>query len=1298
MKYKKKWAKRILATFLAALLVLVNDSMVSFAENGGVSPKDYEDFRSTEANPIIVEVAAVNFDRGEGAAFPIIIGSASGENVIDGGDRMKARVSGTSVTLSWSAENRPTQICIEGDPDWDIRDIGESATSITVDFQTGRDFYYIEAKYGNDFDNFGPTEENPTIVQIATMGFDRRDGDAFPIAISQATEGNFIDGWDMMKARVSGTSVTLSWSEGNRPYQICIDLGENNWDIRDVDSSATSETIDISGRDNWYIEAKYGNPGNDFDNFGPTEENPTIVQIATMGFDRRDGDAFPIAISQATEGNFIDGWDMMKARVSGTAVTLSWSEGNRPYQICIELGENNWDIRDVGSSATSETIDISGRDNWYIEAKYGNPGGGNHNIDVDFLPDLSSLPIDYSRLSFDVEGRRDDGSSFGIDGGHYEFGKSDNDPHKTLNLSISDDAVSLCFKLQTAGKKVVSASYKVNGNTQNLSEDDIYYLTSNEGCFTIPVTDSGAWIELVEFSVKLENDDQGSGNSHTIGVDFLPDLSSLPGDDDANLSFDIEGRQSDNGRINLANGHYDFSKSNSGQHVFTLSVPENATSLGFSLQTAGKKVVSASYDIGGNSHALSADDINALTSNEGCFKIPVVEGETWIEMIVFSVTLENDDQGGGGQGGDMDVTYSEATTLSENTTKNDVKVENATLTIGENCSLRIDHRLDVEGTGAIVGTSNTSKLVFTKGAFSYGLDLYCNDEKISGGPTNSFDNRSEGPSEFTWDSSSNRWVTDNDPTGGGGTDAPWYTVSYGNSANLTTKNGQVYAERVHVNGKTYTAIASEYNASDSDEIYSMPDTIFHRKNEEVESENWDPMERYGIGGSDGDIMIRNDVTGVSIDFKFIPDFGYQLKNIYTNENEQDTLMSKFNAQETVSSFKFDVKKGDNVHFIVKFVEANNTVTGNAGLASTAKITSADAASSGTLEMTVDTSTPNSNIPEGSEALAAYDITLKNVVSKGEGRGNWETSMTDLGANNVTVTLPVDDTTNYTYSVIREHDGVSETLETTVSADGISFETNKFSTYTIVRKPETKDPEDPVDPEDPEDPEDPVDPEDPEDPVDPEDPANPVDPEDPEDPVNPVDPEDPVDPLNPEDPVEPTAPVNPQPAAVVDNSVASMVGGAKVENWNDLSTFLSTPTSVIEEEVPLELVIRGIDPVLPEEVFKALTKSEAGSLHLHLGKGTAINFANNSRLNSQEEVNLKAVITEEESLKTIKFESYDALKAIVGIHSLVPAGTKKVKVYYTDMLGKRTFIGECKPTEEGRFCFAIDKLGMFEIEY
>ena len=1050
MKYKKKWAKRILATFLAALLVLVNDSMVSFAENGGVSPKDYEDFRSTEANPIIVEVAAVNFDRGEGAAFPIIIGSASGENVIDGGDRMKARVSGTSVTLSWSAENRPTQICIEGDPDWDIRDIGESATSITVDFQTGRDFYYIEAKYGNDFDNFGPTEENPTIVQIATMGFDRRDGDAFPIAISQATEGNFIDGWDMMKARVSGTAVTLSWSEGNRPYQICIDLGENNWDIRDVDSSATSETIDISGRDNWYIEAKYGNPG--------------------------------------------------------------------------------------------------------------------------------------------------------------------------------------------------------------------------------------------------------GGNSHTIGVDFLPDLSSLPGDDDANLSFDIEGRQSDNGRINLANGHYDFSKSNSGQHVFTLSVPENATSLGFSLQTAGKKVVSASYDIGGNSHALSADDINALTSNEGCFKIPVVEEETWVEMIVFSVTLENDDQGGGGQGGDMDVTYSEATTLSENTTKNDVKVENATLTIGENCSLRIDHRLDVEGTGAIVGTSNTSKLVFPKGAFSYGLDLYCNDEKISGGPTNSFDNRSEGPSEFTWDSSSNRWVTDHDPTGGGGTDAPWYTVSYGNSANLTTKNGQVYAERVHVNGKTYTAIASEYNASDSDEIYSMPDTIFHRKNEEVESENWDPMERYGIGGSDGDIMIRNDVTGVSIDFKFIPDFGYQLKNIYTNENEQDTLMSKFNAQETVSSFKFDVKKGDNVHFIVKFVEANNTVTGNAGLASTAKITSADAASSGTLEMTVDTSTPNSNIPEGSEALAAYDITLKNVVSKGEGRGNWETSMTDLGANNVTVTLPVDDTTNYTYSVIREHDGVSETLETTVSADGISFETNKFSTYTIVRKPETKDPEDPVDPEDPEDPEDPVDPEDPEDPVDPEDPANPVDPEDPEDPVNPVDPEDPVDPLNPEDPVEPTAPVNPQPAAVVDNSVASMVGGAKVENWNDLSTFLSTPTSVIEEEVPLELVIRGIDPVLPEEVFKALTKSEAGSLHLHLGKGTAINFANNSRLNSQEEVNLKAVITEEESLKTIKFESYDALKAIVGIHSLVPAGTKKVKVYYTDMLGKRTFIGECKPTEEGRFCFAIDKLGMFEIEY
>ena len=253
----RRYAKRVAAFLLMLITVFANYPNYVMAEPA--SPDDYEQFGPTEEYPTVIEVAACYYDRGEGA-FPITIGSASGENIIDGGDRIKARVSGDSVTLSWDEANRPTQICIE-DEHWDIRDIEEGVTSITIEIDSERDFYYIEAKYGSDFDNFGPTEDYPTVVQIAAVGFDRRDGDAFPVSIESVTEENVMDGWDMYKARVAGDSITLTWSAETRPNQICIDLGGGNWDIRDINEEATSETIDISGNDNWYIEVKYGNGG-----------------------------------------------------------------------------------------------------------------------------------------------------------------------------------------------------------------------------------------------------------------------------------------------------------------------------------------------------------------------------------------------------------------------------------------------------------------------------------------------------------------------------------------------------------------------------------------------------------------------------------------------------------------------------------------------------------------------------------------------------------------------------------------------------------------------------------------------------------------------------------------------------------------------------------------------------------------------------------------------------------------------------------------------------------------------------
>lgn len=916
----RRYAKRVAAFLLMLITVFANYPNYVMAEPA--SPDDYEHFESTEEYPTVIEVAACYYDRGEGA-FPITIGSASGENIIDGGDRIKARVSGDSVTLSWNEENSPSQICIEDEP-WDIRDIEEGVTSITIEIDSERDFYYIEAKYGSDYDNFFGDEANPIVVEVVAPNYDRGPEDAFPISVGSAAGDNVIDDWDKIKARVSGESVTLSWTEENSPIQIRVEQ-EPVWDEFDIEEGITSITIDFeNGRDFYCIEAVY--------------------------------------------------------------------EG-------------------------------------------GNQGGGNnHSIVVDFLNDLSALPEDdTAQLCLDIVGRQSDNGIINLDrdASRWEFGKGSANQY-IFDLSVPDNATALGFRLSTDGKTVTEAHYAIGVDTYDLSETDIADLTS-DGYFNIQVADGTHWIESIVFSVVVEEGNQpgGGGGDESFSEDTT--ISS----DTTYMDVTVNSGTLTIDNCKLRIDHKLDVKA--GANV----VGTSATSV---LEIAGNYAASEGLDLYNTSGDLLTSGDNKRFENNGDSPVDF-EWNTANSRWEADYTPSGDPGQGGGGGDDYDVTYSENTTISEDITKGDITVENnVTLTI-DNCQVSVNHKLNVKSGAAVVGTSAESVLAIAGKGFSEGIVLYrTNGDVLSIGT--SFANDLDDPIVFKWNTTSNRWETEQNPYTGGG--APWYTISYGNSANLSTENGQVYAIRVHIGDITYSSIPSEYNASETDKIYSMQDTIFHQRTSEEEQ---DALEIYGIGGSDGDIFFRSDVSGASIDFMFIPDFGYQLKNIYTNET--NGMLDDFVAAETISSFTFNVVQGKNVHFNVKFVEASNTVNGNADISSQATITSSDAASSGALEMTVDTGTPNSNIPQGSEALAAYDITLKNVVSKGEGRGNWETALTDLGSGSATITLPVDDTTNYTYSVIREHDGSSETLEVSVTADGISFVTNKFSTYTIVKTPVAK---------------------------------------------------------------------------------------------------------------------------------------------------------------------------------------------------------------------------------------------------
>ncbi len=280
----------------------------------------------------------------------------------------------------------------------------------------------------------------------------------------------------------------------------------------------------------------------------------------------------------------------------------------------------------------------------------------------------------------------------------------------------------------------------------------------------------------------------------------------------------------------------------------------------------------------------------------------------------------------------------------------------------------------------------------------------------------------------------------------------WYTVSYGMSGNIRTENGDVTVDRIHIGDKIYTNIATEVN--ESNDIYSLD--LLADGNSDTYSENYkaadDKMLQYGFSYSNGDIFFPIFTGGDSkIDYRITPDYGYQIKSIDANDVD---LMEDFDPQEGVSCYQFTVRENGNVHFIVTFEQTQNTVTKNTTGVSSASITNgANAATAGTLSLTVD----DTATAGFSGALDSLNLTLDNIVSKGGDRGNWTSNLTSFDDEiDVTLTLDTGVYGDDDYAVIREHtDGnVTTTEEIGASYNNetgeLTFGTNKFSTYTIVK--------------------------------------------------------------------------------------------------------------------------------------------------------------------------------------------------------------------------------------------------------
>lgn len=204
--------------------------------------------------------------------------------------------------------------------------------------------------------------------------------------------------------------------------------------------------------------------------------------------------------------------------------------------------------------------------------------------------------------------------------------------------------------------------------------------------------------------------------------------------------------------------------------------------------------------------------------------------------------------------------------------------------------------------------------------------------------------------------------------------------------------------------------------------------------------------------SHSDIIARN---GDEVTLLLIPTYGYQLKS--TSINGQEVA-----PQEEMSTFK--VTLNGNLHFSSIFEKADNVTAVKAKEVSAATIAGGEnAADSGNLSLTVEnntkydtdvTSAVKLGADETIQKIASLDMTLDNIVSKGSKNEYWTKNISSF-KDAITVGLTLKDVTlaqGESLAVIRDHEGKLTSLDAKYDATSktLTFPTNQFSTYTIVK--------------------------------------------------------------------------------------------------------------------------------------------------------------------------------------------------------------------------------------------------------
>lgn len=234
------------------------------------------------------------------------------------------------------------------------------------------------------------------------------------------------------------------------------------------------------------------------------------------------------------------------------------------------------------------------------------------------------------------------------------------------------------------------------------------------------------------------------------------------------------------------------------------------------------------------------------------------------------------------------------------------------------------------------------------------------------------------------------------------------------------------------------------------QTYGEDAYLEHGKAQVVAVEGVDDLKNIPFANNPGDekgghIAVE---AGKQVTVRLTPEYGYQLKGVSLNGGV--TLA----PQDEVSTFTFTMPD-TNVHFKGIFTQTQDEIKTSGTKVSSASVENgANAAPSGNLRLTVEDSDANTTNAlaqvENAVSAEAVNLTLDQIVSKGDGT-NWENPVTQFDQP-VKMKLQVADyDTAAGYEVVREHNGNLTKLTTSVSEDGtLTFETNQFSTYFIVK--------------------------------------------------------------------------------------------------------------------------------------------------------------------------------------------------------------------------------------------------------